>query len=480
MPAEELDQLLRGLRASSRTTWRVPIRPRCIAGWRRFSATCSTRFTAFKTTRVQADTTGRPRWPMIVLRSPKGWTGPKEVDGQKTEGHWRSHQVPLSNTRRESRASGATRTVAEELSTRGTVRRTRHASQRAVVARAARRASPRRNAARERRAAVARSASAGHSRACGIGREAGRSRRRIDARDGRYLRDVLNLNAEERNFRIVGPDETASNRLDAVFDVTSRVWMDEILPTDTNLARARPRDGDPQRTHLRRLARRLPANGPTRSLLVLRSVHPHRRLDVQPTREVAEGERGDSVAAADRVAELSADVARVAAGPQRLLASGSGLHRSRREQESERRERLSAAGREHAAVGDRRVSAQPQPRQRHRRGQATRIAVADDGRGAQAMPRRHRHLGVGEQRRRRRTGRGDGMRRRRADARNARGGAAVVGARARHAHTRGQRDRSDDAAAERGTSARISRTTTSTGYSRSTGRSSSRTTAIRG
>ena len=176
------------------------------------------------------------------------------------------------------------------------------------------------------------------------------------------------------------------------------------------------------------LARRLSAHRPPRLLLLLRSLHPHHRFDVQPARQVAEDHARDSLAAADRVAELPADVARLAAGPQRLQPPGSRLHRSRGEQEGRRRARLSAARCQHAALGDRPLPAQPQLRQRDRRRQAARAAVARHGCRHRALHRRHRHLGLGQQRPGRRAGCGDGLLRRRSHARNAgrRGPAAAA------------------------------------------------------
>ena len=126
-----------------------------------------------------------------------------------------------------------------------------------------------------------------------------------------------------------------------------------------------------------------------------------------------------AVAAADRVAELSAGLARLAAGSQRLHPSGSRLHRSRREQEGRGRARLSAAGCQLPALRHGPLPAQPPLRQRRGRRQASGAAVADDGRGRQALHEGHRHLAVGEQRPGRRARRGHGLLRRRADAGNA-------------------------------------------------------------
>ena len=129
------------------------------------------------------------------------------------------------------------------------------------------------------------------------------------------------------------PDELASNRWNA------RVRRDGPLlgRRDTEARRPRrarrPRDGSPVGAPVRRLARRLSAERPARLLLVLRGVHPHRRLDVQPAREMAEGVAAGSLAGADRLAQHRPVVARLATGPQRIFAPGPGLHRSRREQE---------------------------------------------------------------------------------------------------------------------------------------------------
>jgi xylulose-5-phosphate/fructose-6-phosphate phosphoketolase len=182
------------------------------------------------------DAAGRPRWPMIVLRSPKGWTGPDTVDGKPVEGTWRAHQVPVAAVRenpdhraileawmrsyRPEALFGADGALAPELAAlppRGPRRLSANPHANAQGTR------PLRLPDLRRFALVV--AGPGHSQA-----EATRTL-------GAYLREVLTLNAEARNFRIMGPDETASNRLDAVFDVTSRAWQEAILPGDDHLAR---------------------------------------------------------------------------------------------------------------------------------------------------------------------------------------------------------------------------------------------------
>ncbi len=270
-------------------------------------------------------------WPMMVLRTPKGWTGPKVVDGVQIEGTFRAHQVPLSEL---STKPDHIRILEEWMkSYRPEELFDEHGKLAAEIAELAPKgerrmgANPHANGGlllkdldmpdfRDYAVAVARP-----------GAVTAESTRVM----GRLLRDVMKRNLESRNFRVVGPDETNSNRLGALFEVTDRVSMETILPNDDHVGHRRPRDGSAQRTHVRRLAGGLSAHRPPRLLLLLRSLHPHHRFDVQSAREVAQGDAADSLAAADRIAELPADVARLAAGPQRVQPSGSGLSGSRGE-----------------------------------------------------------------------------------------------------------------------------------------------------
>ncbi len=175
----------------------------------------------------------RARWPMIVLRTPKGWTGPKEVDGKKTEGFWRSHQVPFGDLANPAHLhlleqwmrsyrpeelfeeSGALKAEFAALAPQGSRRMgaNPHANGGALL----------RDLAlpdiRDHAIAVpapgAVSAEATHVL-------------------GEFLREVMRRNM--CSFRVMGPDETASNRLGALFDVTARTWMAERLPEDEQLA----------------------------------------------------------------------------------------------------------------------------------------------------------------------------------------------------------------------------------------------------
>jgi len=178
----------------------------------------------------------RPFWPMIILRSPKGWTGPKEVDGNKTEGTWRSHQVPFSevignpkhlklleNWLKSYRPdelfddSGYLKQELRELAPEGQRRMgsNPHANGGQLL---------RDLKLPDYRDYAVKVSKPGHTTA--------ESTRVM----GQFLRDVMKRNMDKRNFRVMGPDETASNRLGALFEVTDRAWMAETLPEDDHLS----------------------------------------------------------------------------------------------------------------------------------------------------------------------------------------------------------------------------------------------------
>jgi xylulose-5-phosphate/fructose-6-phosphate phosphoketolase len=179
---------------------------------------------------------GRPRWPMIVLRSPKGWTGPKEVDGLRTEGSFRSHQVPLAEVRTRAdhlaqleawmRSYGPDELFDEHGALIGELA--------ALPPRGDRRmgANPHANGGlllRDLRLPDFRDYAVEVPAPAATSAEATRVL-------GGFLRDVIRLDAERRSFRLFGPDETASNRLGAVFDATDRAWDAETVPDDDHLA----------------------------------------------------------------------------------------------------------------------------------------------------------------------------------------------------------------------------------------------------
>jgi xylulose-5-phosphate/fructose-6-phosphate phosphoketolase len=175
----------------------------------------------------------RPKWPMIVLRTPKGWTGPKEVDGLPVEGTWRSHQVPIA----EARQNPEHLRLLEEWMRSYRPEELFDEDGRLVPELAA--LPP----AGDRRM------SASPHTTGELGRdlvlpdfreyavevdEPGRTSSEATRVLGVFLRDVIERNPE--TFRLFGPDETASNRLSAVFEVTNRAWEAERLPTDEGLA----------------------------------------------------------------------------------------------------------------------------------------------------------------------------------------------------------------------------------------------------
>jgi xylulose-5-phosphate/fructose-6-phosphate phosphoketolase len=197
--------------------------------------TLDTIITEVKAIQHEARTSGvakRPRWPMIILRTPKGWTGPKEVDGQKTENYWRSHQVPLSEM---ATKSGHLRLLEQwmksykpeelfdengkllpelaELAPGGKRRMGNNAHANGGVLR------------RDLRMPDFRGYAVDVPKPGTTEAEATRVM-------GKFLRDVMKLNMT--HFRVMGPDETASNRLDPLFEVTKRSWMGDSLPEDKN------------------------------------------------------------------------------------------------------------------------------------------------------------------------------------------------------------------------------------------------------
>jgi xylulose-5-phosphate/fructose-6-phosphate phosphoketolase len=178
----------------------------------------------------------RPRWPMIVLRTPKGWTGPAEVDGVPVEGTWRSHQVPLS----EVRTNADHLRMLEEW-----MRRYRPAElfdDDGRLRPELRALAP----VKDRRMSANPHANGGlllHDLVLPDFRDYGIEVKGPGASSseptrvlGRMLRDVMALNAASSNFRLFGPDETESNRLGAVYEVTAKAWNAEVLPVDVNLS----------------------------------------------------------------------------------------------------------------------------------------------------------------------------------------------------------------------------------------------------
>ena len=160
----------------------------------------------------------------------------------------------------------------------------------------------------------ARSEDAGLPRLRGRCAQPGRTTAESAREMGKFLRDVMKLNLDSKNFRLFSPDENNSNRWQDVLGCDHALLHGRNLSGGRQAQPGRPRDGSAQRASMPRLAGRLSANRPARILLVLRSVHSHHRLDVQSAREVAEDVQPYSVAAADRFVQLLPQLPRVAAG----------------------------------------------------------------------------------------------------------------------------------------------------------------------
>ena len=178
----------------------------------------------------------RPCWPMIIMRTPKGWTGPESVDGKKTEDFWRSHQVPLSGLANNPEhvailelwlksykpeelfdENGSPLQELKDLAPLGQRRigDNPHANGGVLL--------------RDLRMPDFRDYAVDVPSPGSVDAEATRVM-------GLFLRDIMKKNRLQQNFRIFGPDETSSNRWDDLFEETSRVWMEKILPEDTDLS----------------------------------------------------------------------------------------------------------------------------------------------------------------------------------------------------------------------------------------------------
>src|SRR3984893_13603742 len=177
-----------------------------------------------------------PVWPMLILRTPKGWTGPKMVDAKPVEGTWRAHQVPVEQVREKPKHLK----ILEEWmkSYRAEELFDRHGKFKPELAGLAPKG--------KRRMGMNPHANGGllleplrlpkfRNYAVAV-KEPGSPESEATRVLGGYLRDVMKMNMDQRNFRVVGPDETASNRLEALYEATGKTWEASTLPTDENLA----------------------------------------------------------------------------------------------------------------------------------------------------------------------------------------------------------------------------------------------------
>ncbi|MGH7042713.1 MAG: phosphoketolase family protein [Acetobacteraceae bacterium] len=178
---------------------------------------------------------GRPRWPMIVFRTPKGWTGPKFVDGLPVEGTWRAHQVPLADLANPEHLKQLEEWMRsyrpqELFDEAGTFR-----EEFAALAPTGHRrmgANPHANGGDVLQPL---SMPHFHAYAVAVPRPGGVQAEATHVL-GTFLRDVMKFNLDKRNFRLFGPDETASNRLDAVYAVSGKEWMAGMEAGDVDLS----------------------------------------------------------------------------------------------------------------------------------------------------------------------------------------------------------------------------------------------------
>jgi xylulose-5-phosphate/fructose-6-phosphate phosphoketolase len=235
IPHAELEQLLRG----------YGYNPLFVEGddpatmHQLMAATLDTALAQIKAIQADARANGfkaRPTWPMIVLKSPKGWTGPKTVDGKPSEGSWRSHQVPFSEM---ANNPGHVKLLEQWMKSYKpeelfdpTGKLLPELKELAPTGEKRMGANPHANGGILRRDLRMPDFCDYAVKVPKPGSVDGEATRIM----GAFLRDVMKLNADQKNFRVFGPDETASNRLEALYQVTPKDWEAELLPTDENLS----------------------------------------------------------------------------------------------------------------------------------------------------------------------------------------------------------------------------------------------------
>ncbi|MEB3283519.1 MAG: phosphoketolase family protein [Lyngbya sp.] len=180
----------------------------------------------------------RPRWPMIILRTPKGWTAPKEIDGHKVEGFWRAHQVPMSDVRKNNdhlrvlegwlRSYKPEELFDENGKLKPELKELAPTGQRRISA------NPHANGGLLRK-----DLKMPDFRKYGVDvRDHGRTEAGNTSILGEFLRDVMRNNMT--NFRVFGPDETASNRLQAIYEVSKKTWMADFKEEDLDGSQLSP------------------------------------------------------------------------------------------------------------------------------------------------------------------------------------------------------------------------------------------------
>ena len=205
---------------------------------RKMAETMDTVIEEIKAIQKHARETGdaeRPKWPMIVLRTPKGWTGPKVLDGQKIEGSFRAHQVPISMENPEEHLkllNDWLRSYHPEELFDEKGRLIPELAELAPKGNARLGANPHANGG-----LLLKDLRLPDFRTYGIPVEPGKTKAQDMIELGGYIRDIFRLNEDNKNFRIFGPDESMSNRLYRVFEAENRDWNGELKDDDDKLAR---------------------------------------------------------------------------------------------------------------------------------------------------------------------------------------------------------------------------------------------------
>lgn len=194
---------------------------------------CFDQIAAIRSNALQEQSLGqplsRPRWPMIILRSPKGWTGPKKIDGKVTEGYWRSHQVPFSNMNEEHIDNLITWLQSYQPQTLFDQNGTLNPELKALHPKGFKRMSANPVA----QGAVSRDLRLPDYRNYAVSVEKhGASIAEATRVMGKFLRDVLRVNKTSRNFRLFAPDEIVSNRWTDALEASGKAWMAETFPVD--------------------------------------------------------------------------------------------------------------------------------------------------------------------------------------------------------------------------------------------------------
>ena len=401
----------------------------------------------------EGGSTVRPAWPMLIMRTPKGWTGPKFVDGKPVEGTWRAHQVPFAEMREKPDhlrlleewmrsykpeelfdEKGKFRAELAELAPKGRLRMGMNAHANGGL--------------------LLQPLKMPNFRDFAVKIE-GRGQKDVESTRilGHLLHAVMEANKEQKNFRVFGPDETASNRLQDVITGTGKEWMAETLPVDENLS---------QTGRVMEVLSEHMCQGWLEGYLltgrhgffscyeafihIIDSMANQHAKWLKVTREIPWRK---PIASLNYL--LTSLVWRQ--DHNGFSAPGPRLHRPPGEQEGRGGARLSSAGRQHPALGGRPLPAQQELHQPDRGRQAACAAVAHHRRGRGALHHRTGRVEVGLERRGLARC-GDGLLGRRAHAGGAGRRQPAARPDARSAHSRRQRGGPDGAAAAVRASAR--------------------------